>query len=241
MTTASAHGATKPSIAVVLAGCGARDGSEITESVALLIALSRKGWPFQCFAPDRSTMDVINHLTRQEKPSEQRNQLEEAARIARGAIKPISELNAEEFAAFAISGGFGVAKNLCNFAVAGREASLSADVREALLPFVTSKKPAAALCIAPVVLALLSREAGLSKTQLTLGSGAAKDAVAAIESWGSTHVPTRPGQACIDSANRFVSAPAYMFDDATPADVFASAEALVNGIASLLEAGPREH
>lgn len=183
----------KGRVAVVLTGCGAKDGTEITE----------------------------------------------AARIARGKIKPLDSLHVHEFDALAIAGGFGVVKNLCNFAFAGREASLHSDVSQALLPFIKAEKPMGALCIAPLVLALLCREAHIQGAEFTLGSGSAHDAISALEYWGSKHKATEPGQACIDSARRFVSAPAYMFDDATPADIFESAEALVTGLFSFIETNPR--
>ena len=70
-------------VALVLAGCGAKDGSEITEAVSLLMALSQKGYNVQCFAPDRDTHHVVDHMTGSEKSSERRNQMHEAARIAR--------------------------------------------------------------------------------------------------------------------------------------------------------------
>ena len=53
-------------VAVILAGCGAKDGSEITEAVSLLISLSKANFQFECFAPDRKTHHVIDHLTGQE-------------------------------------------------------------------------------------------------------------------------------------------------------------------------------
>ena len=37
-------------VALVLAGCGAKDGAEITEAASLLIELSRQGYATQCFA-----------------------------------------------------------------------------------------------------------------------------------------------------------------------------------------------
>ena len=41
-------------IAVILGGCGPRDGSEINETVTLLLALDQHGVKYQCFAPDRN-------------------------------------------------------------------------------------------------------------------------------------------------------------------------------------------
>ena len=226
-------------VAVLLAGCGAKDGSEITESVGLLIALSQRGIPFDCFAPDRKTHHVVDHLSGKEIVQESRNQLHEAARIARGKILPLSQLSADDYDAVALAGGFGAAKNLCNFAFAGLDATLEHDVKKSLLPFLEKKKPLAAMCIAPVILALLCREANIKSAQLTLGDGSAEGAVKAIESWGAKHQPTGRHEACVDELHRLVSAPAYMFDDATPADIFNSACALVNGLQSLLERATR--
>jgi enhancing lycopene biosynthesis protein 2 len=226
-------------IALILAGCGAKDGTEITEAVSLLIALSQKGYSVRSFAPDRATHHVIDHLTGAEVPSDKRNQQHEAARIARGKVEALSSLKAGDFEAVVIAGGFGVVKNLCNFAFAGVDAALHDDVKSALLPFVQQNKVCAALCIAPVVLALLCREANRKGVRLTLGSGAARDAVATIEKWGAVHQPTRSGEACVDSEFGFVSAPAYMYDDATPADIMASASALVDGISTLIQKAHR--
>ena len=45
---------------------------------------------------------------------------------------------------------------------------------------------------------------------------------AALATWGQTHVVTPLEQACVDSKHRMISAPAYMYGDANPAEVFAS-------------------
>lgn len=239
MKDAQSSSAKMPRIAVVLAGCGAKDGSEITEAVSLLIALAQKGFSYECFAPDRPFHHVVDHLTGQENAKESRNQLHEAARIARGRVSPISKLSVLAFDAVILAGGFGAAKNLCNYAFAGADARLETDVKTSLLPFLQQKKPLGALCIAPVILGLLCREAQVSGARLTLGDGSATSAVQAIESWGAQHVPTHRSEACVDEHFRLVSAPAYMFDDATPADVFGSAVALVSGIQTLLESPSR--
>lgn len=222
-------------IALVLAGCGAKDGAEITESVSLLIAFAQAGFETHVFAPNRPVAHVIEHRTFTEAQNETRNILTEAARIARGRISPISALRADDFDALAFAGGFGAAKNLCTFAFAGKDATLHADVKDALLPFLRAGKPVAALCIAPVLLALGARELGVRGARLTLGDGSGRDAVTAIQAWGASHVPTPVDQACVDETFRLVTAPAYMYDSATPADIFASATALTQGVRTLLQ------
>jgi hypothetical protein len=49
-------------VAVVLSGCGVLDGSEIHESVSILVHLSRAGVEARMFAPDIDQADVINHV-----------------------------------------------------------------------------------------------------------------------------------------------------------------------------------
>ena len=104
--------------AVVLSGCGVADGSEITEAVSLLIALSKHGARYMCFAPNRPQMHVVNHINGT-PTQDKRNILEESARIARGVIKDIKDLDASHYDAVFLPGGFGAAKNLSDFAVKG--------------------------------------------------------------------------------------------------------------------------
>jgi len=48
--------------AVIFHGCGVYEGTETTEGVAMLVALSRLGAEYQVYAPDRPQAHVINHL-----------------------------------------------------------------------------------------------------------------------------------------------------------------------------------
>lgn len=93
-------------VGVVLSGCGVYDGSEIHEAVLTLLALAlaRNGAEAVCFAPDKAQSDVINHLTG-EPLAESRNILIEAARIARGQIRPLSEARAADLDALIVPGG----------------------------------------------------------------------------------------------------------------------------------------
>jgi enhancing lycopene biosynthesis protein 2 len=230
-------GSTKPvsqRVALVLAGCGSRDGAEITEAVSLLIALTQGKFEVHCFAPDRPQHHTLNHLTQAEEPGPGRNMLVEAARIARCEIQSLSELKVDQFGSLVFGGGFGVAKNLCNFAFAGADATLMPDVKEVLLPFLRAQKPVAALCIAPVLLGLAAREMGWKGARLTLGDGSAKDAIAALESWGARHVACRSGEACLDETHRLISSPAFMIDGANWADIYACATALTAKLRQLV-------
>lgn len=217
-------------VAVVLSGCGAMDGAEITEATALLISLSQKGFDVDVFAPDREQAHVINHKSG-EPSEEKRNILVEAARIARGNIHALPELKPDFYYALAFAGGFGVAKNLCDFAFKGPEAQADKEILEVIAGFHAATKPVGALCIAPILLAIYCKEYGIKHAKITLGGK--NDAGDIAREWGIDVIETKAGQAVLDKDNCFVSAPAYMYDDANPGEIMASADALTAGLIQL--------
>ena len=148
-------------IGVVLSGCGVFDGAEIHESVITLLAIDRAGAQAVCMAPNVDQMHVINHLTGEEAQGESRNVLVEAARIARGEIKDISTVKADDIDALVFPGGFGAAKNLSSFAVNGENCNVNPEVMRLVKEFAAKQKPQAALCIAP---AMMATQLGLRKT-----------------------------------------------------------------------------
>lgn len=204
-----------PKVAIILSGCGVFDGSEIHESVSVLIHLTRHGADWHCFAPDQPVPQVMDHYTG--KPSgEQRNILHESARISRGKdrMSPIDALKAKDYDALVIPGGFGAAKNLSDFASKGDKFHMHPEVERAIKEFHQAGKPVAACCIAPPMVAK-----ALGKgVKVTVGEpGGAADAIDAV---GGRHVATPVGEACVDKGAKVATAAAYMYGDATPYEVF---------------------
>lgn len=194
-------------VGVVLSGCGVYDGSEIHEAVITLLALSRAGADAICMAPNIDQMHVVNHLTGEVVADEKRNVLVESARIARGDVKDIATLTANDFDALIIPGGFGAAKNLCDFAVNGPECGVNSDVARLINEMVAAKKPFAALCIAPAVLAKILGN-NTPPPQLTIGNDAGT--AQAIEQMGAHHINCPVSDMVIDKNFNCVSTPAYM-------------------------------
>ena len=93
---------------VLLAGCGLGDGSCIEEVILTYVALDKYGCDYTPVAEDVSVQSV-NHLT--EQIAEKRNILIEAARIGRGRIKDIREVDFAEYDALIIPGGIGLLNN----------------------------------------------------------------------------------------------------------------------------------
>ena len=190
-------------IAVILSGSGVFDGSEIHEAVLTLLSLDRKGAQYQCFAPDINQHHVVNHLTGEEQP-ETRNVLVEAARIARGEIKPLSELNASQFDAVVLPGGFGAAKNLCDFAFKGGDLTVNEEVTASIKAFASASKPVGLMCIAPAMAGRLFGEG----VKATIGTDA--DTASALEQTGVDHQDCPVGDIVVDEAHKLVTTPAYM-------------------------------
>ncbi|HXV21910.1 MAG TPA: isoprenoid biosynthesis glyoxalase ElbB [Desulfuromonadales bacterium] len=218
----------KKKIGVVLSGCGVYDGSEIHEAVITLLAIDRAGAEAVCMAPDMEQMHVVNHLTGEVAGGEKRNVLVESARIARGKIRNIKEVKAGDVDALIFPGGFGAAKNLCDFAVKGAECSAHPEVARLVREVVQAQKPLAAVCIAP---ALVSRVLGNEKLahQLTIGTDAGT--AQALEKMGSVHVACPVHEFVVDKKNKLVSTPAYML----AGRISEAAEGIEKTVKALLE------
>ena len=192
-------------IGVVLSGCGVMDGSEIHEAVLTLLAIDRSGAEAVCMAPDMDQADVINHLANQPM-KEKRNVLVEAARIARGKIRDIKTVNSKELDALIFPGGYGAAKNLCNFASKGKDAAAHPDVIHLVNNMTQAKKPIGAICIAPAIIAAVYQ--GKKKTRLTIGNDAAT--ARHLTEMGAEHQNCTVRDIVIDRENKIVTTPAYM-------------------------------
>ncbi|KAM4695971.1 glutamine amidotransferase-like class 1 domain-containing protein 3, mitochondrial [Rhinophrynus dorsalis] len=197
-------------VAVILAGCGVYDGSEVHESSAVFVHLSRAGAEVVFFAPNIDQMHVVDH-TKGQPTEEKRNVLAESARIARGNVKDLNDLKVNEFDALIIPGGFGVAKNLCTWAVKGKECSVLQSVEEVIKGFHSAKKPLGLCCISPVLAAKL-----LPGCELTVGcdtecekwpfAGTAE----AIKQLGCKHVNKQVNEVHVDAKNKLVTTSAFM-------------------------------
>jgi enhancing lycopene biosynthesis protein 2 len=195
---------TMKKIGVVLSGCGVFDGSEIHEAVFTLLAIDLAGCEAVCMAPNLE-FAVTDHLTKQDA-GEKRNMLVESARIARGKILDIKDVKAADLDAIILPGGFGAAKNLCDFAVKGFAATVNPDVIRLLKEMHAAQKPIGAICIAPALLAAaLGNE--ISPT-VTIGNDAGT--AAEIEKTGAKHQNCPVTDFVVDAGNKIVTTPAYM-------------------------------
>ena len=223
-------------IAVILSGCGNRDGSELQESLSLLLAIDRRGWQYQCFAPE-GMFEVVPHVDVVDDEEdegtlvdiEQRDIFVESARIARGNLLPLEQYRPEDYDALALPGGMGAARNLSTFAFDGPRMEVVDLVTDAILETYRAKKPVVAMCIAPMVLA---KVLGRYEVRLTLGpddnqaSEVARGFGAQVQACGPTDV-------CTDPNCKVITTPAYMAASRI-SEIFAGAENMVAALEQML-------
>lgn len=188
-------------VAVLLSGCGNRDGSEIHESTLSLLSIEKSGMSYDCFAIDRNQTETISYLNGRPL-AENRNMLEESGRIARGRIASLTKLSVADYDALWIPGGLGAAKNLCSYYYQGPQMSVDADVENVINAFHDARKPVVALCIAPMIVAKVLG------AEVTIGVD--ETAANNVHLLGGKNVARNVDEICIDTINKVITSPCYM-------------------------------
>jgi len=135
-------------------------------------------------------------------------------------------MEADELDGLVLPGGYGAAKNLCDFAVKGADCSVHPEVARLVCDVHSQGKPVASLCIAP---ALIAKVLGREKPRLTIGTDEAT--AKGLEAMGASHVPCSVTELVVDREKKLVSSPAYMLGKRI-SDV---AEGIDKAVAALLE------
>ena len=222
-------------IAVILSGCGNRDGSELQESLSLLLAIDCRGWQYQCFAPE-GFFEVVPHVDVEDTEEEgtildieQRDIFVESARIARGNLLPLEAYKPADYDALALPGGMGAARNLSTFAFDGPRMEVIDSVADAILETYRAHKPVVAMCIAPMVLAKV-----LGRYEVHLTLGAIDNQPAQVAAGFGCHVEAcGPTDVCVDSEHKVLTTPAYMAATRI-SEIFDGADNLVAALSEMI-------
>lgn len=114
----------------------------------------------------------------------------ESSRISRGVIQEITELKSSCYDCLVLPGGFGVAKNLSNFAIENEKFTVDKEVERVIKDFYSEKKHIVACCIAPILLGkVLGKSNNGPGVQLTLGSEGVKIKINYFRKIGLTQEP----------------------------------------------------
>jgi enhancing lycopene biosynthesis protein 2 len=216
---------------VVLSGCGVYDGAEIHEAVLTMLAIEEAGHDMLLMAPRGPQMHVIDHLAGA-PTDETRDVLVESARIARGNISDMAEVHVDDYDALVFPGGFGAAKNLCDFAVKGVDAKAHPEVARLVEATHAAGKPLGFACISPAMAAAIFRDAGIDGVGLTVGD-LEDEASKAMAQMGANVQACPVREARVDVARKIVSTPAYMTAQRIT-EVRDGVKAMVDQVSSLL-------
>jgi enhancing lycopene biosynthesis protein 2 len=223
-------------IGILLAGCGVYDGAEIHEAVFTLLAVDENDAHAVFVAPDVEQHHVVNHATGEET-DEKRNVFVESARIARGDIKKLADVTADDFDALVIPGGFGAAKNLNKWAFNGPDGDILPDVKRIILELVEAGKPVGAVCMGPTVVAKALEGSGREPV-LTVGSVDKPSPYDIKEvSDGMAKLGAKPEmksveEVAVDERNKIVTGPCYMME-ASVKQIRANAKMVVDNVVEL--------
>ena len=125
-------------------------------------------------------------------------------------------------------GGFGVAKNLSDYAVAGMECSINPDVLRLSRQVHNDGKPIGVICIAPAIMAKILA----GDTELTIGFD--EQTASDIDAMGAKHVLCPVDQIVVDKDKKVVSTPAYM-EAKSIKEAASGIEKLVSEIFNMIE------
>ena len=224
-------------VLVLLSGCGVYDGSEIHESVFAMLSLSQNNLEFICAAPDIKHHHVVNHLTGEDQ-KEERNVLSESARIARGDVCSLDDVDFSSVSSLVIPGGFGAAKNLSDWAFKGVDSLVLPAVKNLILHCFENKKPVVALCISPVVV-VKSLEGSSLGPLVSVGSVNEKSRYDISEihgflsSLGAKTENRSISEVLYDEDLRLISAPCYMMES-TADQVYSNTKMAIDKLADIL-------
>lgn len=215
-------------VCLILSGAGHLDGAELRESIFTLLSLDEKNIPVDIFAPNIDQYHVINHLNGEEM-TEKRNVLIEAARVARGKVQDLNELNPENYDAIVLPGGFGVAKNLCDFAFKGKEASAIDKIKNLIKHFHQNQKPICAICIAPALVAIALENENI---EITIGND--EETIKVLEDIGATHIKKPITGHHIDEKNKIITTPAYMYGTGKLSNIYTGISQTIDALHTML-------
>lgn len=196
----------KKCIGIILSGCGYLDGSEINEVVLTQLALDRYGINYKGISLNKVSHDIVCHLTGK-KENINRNILQESARILRGNVVNIEEVNIDDYDGFIIPGGFGSAKNLCSFAIDKDSYTVEQNIYNFIKEAIFLKKSLGFMCISPVIIPLLYPNG----VKMTIGSD--EEIARVVTNLGAEHIVCKVDEICYDKRYNVISTPAYMVDE----------------------------
>jgi enhancing lycopene biosynthesis protein 2 len=169
-------------VGLYLSGNGSLDGSDVMTSVLAYKALQE----YECqpvpIARDLSQGDVINHRTAREEEDD-RNSLEETARLTRGNITEMRDVDVDNLDGAIFVGGGGTLSTWTDFKERGADCRVTERLKFQVLDLFRDNKPLLALDNAGFVLGFILKE---TVESLRINPGSNPRLRETMEKWGLT-------------------------------------------------------
>jgi enhancing lycopene biosynthesis protein 2 len=211
-------------VAIILSGCGGLDGSEIGETICSMLAIEKGGFPWQAFSADRGQKKVVSAITNKET-SDQRNMMEESARITHGKIEDIKSLKVEDFDILWLPGGYGMVSSFSDIGEKGENGVVDLKLTSIIQKFYLQKKIIVGICIAPSVIAK-----SLENKKLMITLGESDKFYEILKKLGHLAQKTTSEEFIFDKENNIYSTPAYMDKNANLLKIFNACTKIVESI-----------
>ncbi len=213
-------------VGVILSGCGRFDGSDVAETMLVLLVLERAGAEAVCVAPDVELPAIVDHSSRRAGTGK-RNARIEAARIIGGPVRPLGDLNPAEVDGLIVPGGMGAVTTLSDYAVKAELCQVQVDVVRLLKALLQARRPMGFLGLSALLAArVLGPLAGVRLTLGSKGTPAAKHAAI----MGADVRPCTDEDVIADQKSRVFSTPGFLAEAAHLAGVARAVDRLVRAV-----------
>lgn len=220
-------------IAIVLAGCGHLDGTDVHEASACALAVEKAGYKPQFYSFDKSQQQVYNHASNF-TAEDTRNIFLESARIARGNHPTIQDFD-DEVVGLLVPGGVGAVANTSNgiaYATGqADEAKVDEELSAVLKNLRAAEKPMAFISQAALLPAM-----GLSQdgVKVSFGENNADSSmyIQLAERLGA-QVLSEDNNLSVDVENKIITSPGFLQSSATFTKVFDEVSEVVSKLVEL--------
>jgi enhancing lycopene biosynthesis protein 2 len=180
-------------IGLYLSGAGSLDGSDVFSAVVVYELLQEFGFTPRPMARDIPQGRVINHRFAHEQ-SDERNSLTESARVVRGDIDDLRDVDTNDLSGGVLVGGGGVLTTWTDYHERGRDCRITERLKFHLVEFFQQDKPVLVLDNAAVAVAVAFREQDYGPS---LNPGDNAELRQLVEDTGSTASDRSP---CVDES-----------------------------------------
>lgn len=199
-------------IGLYLSGAGSLDGSDAMASLLAYEALQECGFEPVAVGRDVNQGRVVDHRTAQSQQGETRNALAEAARLVRGDIRDMRDVDPEKLAGAILVGGDGTLSTWTDYHRRGQDCRVTERLKYHILDLTNQRKTIICLGNAGFVLGQVFRERD-SKPQVNVGSNSHLNDT--LRGWGIELTESSPAW---DEASRVACLPEVTRGDDLPRD-----------------------